>query len=84
MGCGDSRFKGFVSDVEISSYKAVLWRRKARDVLQYVRGEWLPVAVEYCHSVHYSPQQVLIVKTLTSLQFYVAPFANIGHYSRAG
>ncbi|KAK7178321.1 hypothetical protein PSPO01_15630 [Paraphaeosphaeria sporulosa] len=38
VGCGDSRFEGFVSDVEVSPYEAVSGRRKVRDVLEYVRG----------------------------------------------
>ena len=46
-GCGNRRLKGFVSDVKVPSYNAVLGGRKVRDVLEYVRGKWLSVAVEY-------------------------------------
>ena len=46
-GCGNSGFKGFVSDVKVPSYNAVLGGRKVRNVLEYVRGKWLSVAVEY-------------------------------------
>jgi hypothetical protein len=44
-GCRDSRFKGFVSNVKIPSYNAVLGGCKARNVLEYVWGKWLSVAV---------------------------------------
>ena len=55
MGCSDIQFEGFVPDVEVSPYKALLGRREVRDVLQYVGGEWLSVTVKYSHSVHHDP-----------------------------
>jgi hypothetical protein len=47
-----------VSNVKVPSYNAVLWGRKVRDVLEYVRGKWLSVAIKYQDSVHNSLQQV--------------------------
>ena len=46
-GCGNRRLKGFVSDVKVPSYNAVLWGREVRNVLEYARGKRLSVAVEY-------------------------------------
>jgi hypothetical protein len=43
--CGYSGFEGFVSDVKIPSYDAVSGRCKVRNVLEYVWGKWLSVAV---------------------------------------
>jgi RPA family protein len=67
-GCGNRRLEGFVSNVKVPSYNAVLGGRKVRNVLEYVRGKWLSVAVEYRDSVHDSPQQVWVIEALSSLE----------------
>ena len=38
VGCSNSRFKGLVPGVKVSSYKTVLGRYKMRNVSKYVRG----------------------------------------------
>ena len=58
--------------------------REVRDVLEYVRGKWLSVAVEYRDSVHDSPQQVWVIEALSSLELQVVSFADVGHHPRAG
>lgn len=80
----NSRLKGLISSVKVSSYKVEQRGYKMCNVLDNMQGVQLSIVVKYYYSIYYCLQYIQVVKALPSLVFQVASFTDVGYYLRVG